>query len=210
MKTFVASVIVVSAAIGLGMARTSKGGGQDSRNPLDARVPEFALKALTSPSATQAGVFIAKDGAITRYAVHIGKEAVPEWLHAMADEKIGKGEDLAYEAEIYPDGSEVYEIYRKIGGKEKQLSVAHRDRSVKYIGTQMDVKELPEKVQATLKGIQGMAAEKVLFKEGPNFAEYHIRGLAGAVPCRVRIGREGTLIAVQRRIPGEFEVAVPE
>src|SRR5213078_4517644 len=129
-------VIIASGLVGLGLAALAFGIGQESRLLPDNRIPEFAMKALAAPTASKAGLFISKDGAITRYAVHLGREDVPVYLHSMADEKIGKGEDIAYEAEIYPDGGEVYEIYRRVDGKEKQLSILHRDRSVKYVGTQ--------------------------------------------------------------------------
>jgi len=203
-------LIFGSGLVVLGLAALAFGVGQDSRLLPDNRIPEFTMKAMAAPTASKVGLFIAKDGAITRYSVHLGREDVPIYLHSMADEKIGKGEDIAYEAEIYPDGSEVYEIYRRINGKEKQLSVQHRDRSVKYIGTQLEEKEVPEKVQATLKTIKGFRVEKVIYKEGPRFAEYHVKGSMAGTPHRVRIGRDGNLLTVQRRITGDYEVVVQD
>lgn len=208
MNRLSAFLIATAGLSSFGLACYSAGPRQDSRLP-EARIPEFPMKALASPAATKAGVFISKDGTITRYAVHLGREAMPEWIHAMADEKIGKGEDLTYEAELYPDGSEVYEIYRKVGEKEKQLSI-HRDRSLKYLGTQLEERELPDKVRTTVKGVKGFTVEKCIFKEGPSFAEYHLRGMIGGVHHRIRIAPDGNLIAIQRRIPAEFEVSVQE
>jgi hypothetical protein len=181
---------------------------QDSREP-KARIPDFPLKALGQPSATRAGLFVSRDGAITRYTVHVGPEALPEWVSQMADERIGKGENVEYECELYPDGSEVYEIYRLIDGREKQLSV-HADRTVKYLGRQMDEKELPERVGATLRGLKSFFPEKIICKEGPGFVEYHIRGRIGGAPHRVRISGDGRLIAVQKKVPAEIELAIQE
>ena len=65
------------------------------------------------------------------------REGLPDWVHEMADEKLGKGEDVEYEIEVYPDGSEVYEVYRTVDGREKQLSVKP-DRTVYYIGTELN------------------------------------------------------------------------
>jgi len=178
---------------------------QDSK----ARIPEFPMKALASPGASKASFFVSRDGTITRYAVHVGPEAMPEWITKTADEKIGKGEDLEYEVELYPDGSEVYEVYRKVDGREMQLSV-HADRSVKYVGKQLDVKDLPEKVGAALRGVKGFTAEKCMFKEGPKFAEVHVKGNVAGAPHRVRLSGDGRLLSVQRRIAGEVEVAVQE
>ena len=203
-------LIIGSGFVVLGLAALAFGLGQDSRTLQDNRIPDFALKALSAPTASKASIFIAKDGTITRYAVHLGREDVPVYLHSMADEKIGKGEDIAYEAEIYPDGGDVYEIYRRVGGKEKQLSILHRDRSVKYVGTQLEEKEIPEKIQATLKNVKGFTFEKCIHKEGPHFSEYHLRGSIAGTPHRVRIDRDGNLLAVHRRIAGDYEVAVQD
>ena len=182
--------------------------GQDSREP-KARIPDFPMKALAQPTASRAGLFVSRDGTITRYAVHVGPEVFPEWVSKMADERIGKGEDLDYECELYPDGSEVFEIYRMIDGREKQLSV-HADRSVKYLGRQLDEKDLPDRVGATLRGIKAFAPEKIIFKDGPKFAEYHIRGRIASVPHRLRISSDGRLLSLQRKIPAEVELAVQE
>jgi hypothetical protein len=203
-------LIIAAGLTALGVAALAFGIGQESRLLPDNRIPDFAMKALAAPTASKAGLFISKDGAITRYAVHLGREDVPVYLHSMADEKIGKGEDITYEAEIYPDGSEVYEIYRRVEGKEKQLSILHRDRSVKYVGTQMEEKEIPERVQATLKNVKGFTFDKCMFKEGPRFAEYHVKGTIAGTPHRVRIGRDGNLLSIQRRIVGDYEVAVQD
>jgi hypothetical protein len=203
-------LIIAAGLVALGVAALAFGIGQESRLLPDNRIPDFAMKALTAPTASKAGLFISKDGAITRYAVHLGREDVPVYLHSMADEKLGKGEDIAYEAEIYPDGGEVYEIYRRVEGKEKQLSILHRDRSVKYVGTQLEDKELPERVQATLKNVKGFIFEKCIFKEGPRFAEYHVKGSIAGTVHRVRIGRDGNLLSIQRRIVGDYEVAVQD
>jgi hypothetical protein len=204
-----ALLIAVPCLACLGLASVLQGAGQDSRNFPEARIPAFPMKALSSPAAKKAGIFVSKDGTITRYTVHLDREGVPPWLHDMADEKIGKGDDLAYEAELYPDGSEVYEIYRMVAGKEKQLSV-EKDRTVKYVGTQVGETELPDRVQATLQGVKGFFFEKCILKEGPRFGEYHVKGMLRGVPHRIRIATDGRLLAVQRRIPAEFEVAVQE
>jgi hypothetical protein len=205
-----ALLIFGTGLVVLALAAFAFGVGQESRTLQENRIPEFAMKALMAPTAAKPSLFISKDGAITRYSVHLGREDVPVYLHSMADEKIGKGEDISYEAEIYPDGGEVYEIYRRVEGKEKQLSVFQRDRSVKYLGKQLDEKELPEKIQTVLKSVKGFTFEKCIFKEGPRFAEYHVKGMISGVSHRVRISGDGTLLAVQRRIAGDFEVMVKD
>jgi len=182
--------------------------GQDSREP-KARIPGFTMRALAEPSATRAGMFVSRDGTITRYAVHVGPDALPEWVGKVADERIGKGEDLEYECELYPDGSEVFEIYRMVDGREKQLSV-HADRTVKYIGRQLDEKDLPDRVGATLRGIKAFVPEKIIFKEGPKFSEVHVRGRIAGTPHRVRISGDGRLLSIQKKVPAEIELAIQE
>jgi hypothetical protein len=200
----------ITIALSLALAAASLGAWQlqDSREA-KARIPDFPMKALSHPSASRAGFFVSRDGTIMRYTVHVGPDAIPEWVSKMADERIGKGEDLEYEIELYPDGSEVYEIYRSVDGREKQLSV-HADRSVKYIGRQTEEKDLPDKVGATLRGIKAFGPEKIIFKEGPKFSEVHVRGRIAGVPHRVRISGDGRLIAVQKKVPAEVELAIQE
>ena len=181
---------------------------QDSREQ-KARIPDFPMKALAHSSAIRAGMFVSRDGTITRYAVHVGPDAIPEWVSKMADERIGKGEDVDYEMELYPDGSEVYEIYRLIDGREMQLSV-QGDRNVKYIGRQVEEKDLPDRVGATLRGIRTFLPEKIIIKEGPSFSEVQVRGRIGGVPHRVRISGDGRLIALQKKVPAEIELAIQE
>jgi len=203
MKRMTVPLALAAAAAVLGAWQV-----QDSREQ-KARIPEFPMKALAHPSATRAGMFVSRDGTITRYTVHVGPDAIPEWVSRMADERIGKGEDLEYEMELYPDGSEVFEIYRMIDGREKQLSV-HADKNVKYVGRQVDEKDLPDRVAATLRGVRAFAPEKIIFKEGPRFSEVHVRGRIAGVPHRVRISGDGRLISVQQKVPAEVELAIQE
>jgi hypothetical protein len=45
-----------------------------------------------------------------------------------------------------------------------------------------------------------------MLKEGPQVAEYHLRATVEKAPCRIRVSKDGALLAVQRKIPGEVEV----
>jgi hypothetical protein len=171
------------------------------------RLPEFIWKALASPASRKAALWTGTDGQILRYSVHVDRAGLPDWIHAMADERIGKGEDLDYEVEIYPDGSQVYEIYRKVGGLEKQLS-ATAERRVYYVGVEQAPDKLPEAVSTALQDQKGLKVETCILKEGPDVAEYHLKATRDGMPCRLRVSKAGTLIAVQRRVPAEIEVPV--
>ena len=150
------------------------------------------------------------EGKIIRSSVYLKKEGLPGWVHEMADQKLGKGEDLHYEAEVYPDGSQVYEVYRKIDGREKQMSV-RVDGTLYYIGTEHPLSALPPVVSGALAKIPGFEAKKCVSKEGPAFLEYHVKGAREGGEFRARIGKDGRLIALQRCVPSmtEFEVVEP-
>lgn len=172
-----------------------------------AKIPGYAWQALSSPYARKANLWASSKGFWTRYSVHVDRMAIPDWAHAMADAKLGRGVDLDYEVERYPDGAEVYEIYRTVDGREKQLSVK-ADRTIYYVGTEQDAKVLPAPVTAAIRDLKDFVVEQCILKESAELAEYHLKGTLQSRPCRVRVSRDGKLIAVQRRIPAEIEVPV--
>lgn len=169
------------------------------------RVPGFTMKALTSPHVHEANFFVSSDGTIVRSTAYLKRKGIPDWVHAMADEKIGKGEDVAFEVEVYPNGTEVFEIYRTIGGNKKQLGVT-ADRKVYYLGTEHPKDDLPAAVSGAVGKMKGFEVERCMAKEGPTFFEYHVRGTLDGNSDRARIGKDGRLIALQRRIPADVEI----
>jgi len=208
--------------VGLSMATGALGGfflasGQDSRDRNTPRtweppqvssliqLPALPWKALASPHARKTNLWTTNDGRLSRYSVVVDKAGLPDWVLAMADARLGRGPDLEYEIELYPDGSEVYEIYRKVDGRERQISVK-ADRSLYYVGTELDPGKLPDAVTGAIRGLKNVVVEHCLLKEGPQVAEYHLRATVEKTPCRIRVSKDGALLAVQRKIPGEVEV----
>lgn len=171
-------------------------------------VPEFVLEACRSDHLQRAKVHIGADGRIEKYVAYVAKDAIPAWVHEMADEKIGTGQDEEYEIETYADGSEVYEVRRCVGDKSHELSVK-RDRSLKYVERQLDENELPEAVRAAIRDLSDFALQRCAVKEGPNLKEYQITGKIGDRPFRARIQEDGALVALQKKIEGGFEIALP-
>ena len=169
------------------------------------KIPAFPWQALSSPLARKASLWTTADGRWSRYTVEVDKSALPDWVHAMADARLGRGPDLRYEIERYPDGGEVYEVYRKLDGREAQLSVKP-DRSLYYVGTEQAADKLPEAVAAAIKTLPGVVVEHCVLKEGPTVAEYHLKATVEKAPCRIRVSKDGKLIAVQRKLPAEVEV----
>lgn len=170
-----------------------------------ARMPEFPLEALASPHAVKCKLYFAADGTVEKYTVYVTRSAIPDWVHKLADEKLGAGQDESYEVELYADGSEVYEVRRNVGGRMLELSV-RRDRTILYIERQIDEKDLIEAVRAALRGLPNFSPERYAYKESAGFGEYNIRGKIGETPYRVRIRPDGTLVAVQKQLPGSVEI----
>jgi hypothetical protein len=203
--------LVFAAAAGGWLIRAT---AQDDRRTWESRdgqafvrLPEFVWKALSSPSARKANLWTGIQGEILRYTVYVDRSMMPDWIHAMADERIGKGEDVEYELEVYPDGSQVYELYRKSAGLEKQLSVK-ADQSLYYIGIEHPADKLPEAVASALRDLKDLKVDKCVLKEGPQVAEYHLKGTRDGVPCRIRVSKSGKVLAVQRKISADIEVPV--
>jgi hypothetical protein len=140
--------------------------------------------------------------------VSVRREGIPEWTHQIADDKLGKGQEVAYEVEVYGDGTEVYEIARLIEGKPKKISI-RRDQQVRYVEQLFDKASLPAAVATTLGKIEGFQVGEVRRREGDKLTEYHIVGLIAGVPHRAMIRADGTLQSVSRHLPAEMEVAVP-
>lgn len=171
------------------------------------KFPKIIMDALASPHALKGKLYVARDGTVERSKVVLKREGLPEWTHAAADAKLGKGEDLAYEVEVYGDGTEVFEISRRIDGKPKKISL-RRDRQIRYVETTVDKAALPAPVSATLARLDGFQPDECRRREGENISEFHIRGAVAGVPHRARIRADGSLLSLDRRLAAEMEVSV--
>lgn len=193
--------LAAAAALSLGPLAFA----QDTPPP---KFPKFIMDALSSPHALKAKIYVARDGTIERSKVYVMKDGIPAWAHAVADDKLGKGDDLAYEVEVYADGTEAFEISRLIGMKPKKVSI-RRDRQVRYVETIVDKASLPAAVAATLGKVEGFRAVEIHRREGENLSEFHVKGIQGGAPHRVMIRADGSLQSVSRHLAAEMDVAVP-
>ena len=178
---------------------------QEDQEDQQGQLHPFIASALASPHAIRSNFFVGREGRVVRSSVYLKKEGIPGWVHEMADRKLGSGKDLLYEAEVYPDGSQVYEVYRKVEGREKQLSV-RLDGTLFYLGTELDPADLPASVACAVADLPGFEAKSCVSKEGPAFHEYHLKGTREGIEVRARIDKGGRLIALQRRVPSTIEV----
>jgi len=183
------------------------GATEPQGSPARPKFSKFIMDALSSPHALKGKLYVSRDGTVERSKVYLKREGLPEWTHEVADAKLGKGEDLSYEVEVYGDGTEVFEISRRIDGKPKKVSI-RRDRQVRYVETTVDRTSLPAVVSATLAKIDGFQPTECHRRDGEKTAEFHIRGIIAGVPHRARIGADGTLQSLDRHLAAEMEVSV--
>lgn len=169
-------------------------------------IPEFVLTALQSNGALRVKLYIAKDGTLRKSAVYVTKESVPTWVHEMADEKLGKGEDESYEVEQYADGQQVYEVTRKVDGVSQELAITI-DKSVLYLERKLPENELPEKVATALKGLENFTmeeAESKTYTDGRQ--EFEVEGKQGEVHVVLQLSTEGEIVGQSRKLTATIAV----
>ena len=171
------------------------------------KIPDFPLNSMKSQNAIKGKLYITASGTIDKYTVYVSASELPKWVHELADNTIGKGKDEGYEIEQYSDGSEVYEIKRLVDGKSVEVSI-RRDGFVKYIEKQVEKEDLPIEVKVAIGKISNFNSERISLKIGPDINEYQVRGKMSAISYRLRINKDGSLIAIQKQLPATIEVGV--
>jgi hypothetical protein len=161
-------------------------------------LPSFVLEALQSEGAQSVKLYFAKDGTIRKSAVYVTKETLPDWVHTMADEKLGQGKDEEYEVEEYRDGAQAYEITRKIKGVSQELSVTV-DKTVRYIEKKLKKKDLPENVAAAIQGLEGFKMDEAESKTLPDgTVEYEVEGTEGGINVQYKMSAAGEILSQSR------------
>lgn len=207
MKTLIATIALIAGYSALAQDPQEPQAPLEPCEITDAKLPKFIMDALSSPHALKAKLYVGKDGTIDRSKVFLARAGAPDWIHAVADEKLGKGEELSFEAEVYADGTEVFEAVRRIDGKPKKISV-RRDKTVRYVETTVDRASVPAEVAATLAKLEGFQADEWRRREGDNLSEFHVRGSVVGIPHRARLRADGTLMSVDKHLAAELEVAI--
>ena len=183
--------------------RADKSAREESRKPT---LPRFIVEALSSPYAIKARLHVSRDGTIERAKVCLTREGMPEWTHDLADQKLGKGEDVSYEVEVYEDGTEVYEICRQVDCYPQKVSM-HRDRNILYVETGVDASSVIEAIATTLSKIPGFKPEEYYQRESDGTVEYHVVGTILGIPHRARIMADGTLRVLEKQLAAELDVS---
>ena len=169
--------------------------------------PEFIREQLSSPHAVRAKLYIAPDGQVRKYAVYLAKEGIPAWVFELADQELGQGEDVEYEAEQYENGDQVYEITRVVDGQHRELSVK-LDKSVKYVESPIAADALPEPVRAAVEGVAGFEPELYLCKKGPELEVYQVKGKKDGAKYRLDLDAKGEITSQSRDIDAGLVVDV--
>ena len=176
---------------------------QESRK---AKLHKFILDALASPYALKARLHVGRDGTIDRASVCMAREGMPDWTHTVADEKLGQGEDISYQVEVYEDGTQVYEICRQVDCYPQKVSI-RQDRNILYVETGVDASAVVEAVSTTLDKIPGFKPEEYARRDLDGTMEYCVTGTILGIPHRARINADGTLRCLEKQVAAEVDVA---
>jgi hypothetical protein len=173
--------------------------------PGAAGIPGFVLQEMKGAHALRAKLYVATDGHLRKFTMYVNRDAIPDWVHSMADEKIGSGADSSYEIEQYENGDQVYEISRIVNDHPVELSV-RTDKSVKYIETWLDPEVLPDPIKATMAEVAGFVLERASIKQGPGLMLYQLRGKKNDVEQRYVFSEAGELMHDSRALPAKLEL----
>jgi hypothetical protein len=202
------SVLLLALASLLGGCCTSAPAQHPTTPPATAgakySLPPFPLDALRGPHLKSVKLYINADGSIRKLTVYVERAGVPDWVHEMADQTIGKGDEVEFEVEEYSDGNTVYEVTRKVDGKLVELSVRSGDRSRLYI----ERKELPlETIPEVVRKAAGeMKTERYNIKERADGKEHVLDGELAGKKVTLHCTGDGKVIWRAEVIPSKVKL----
>lgn len=171
-----------------------------------AGIPAFPLEALQGPHAKSAKLYVKTDGTIRKYTVYVERAAIPDWVHAMADKEIGKGEDVEFEVEQYENGDKVYEVTRLVDGKKVELAVSV-DRKKLYTEVKdLPLESLPAPLKKTADGIAGFTLKSWETKEKPSGKIHELHGELEGKPYTLYVADDGTIQSRRTQLPAKLNV----
>lgn len=176
-----------------------------SPEPRPAALPSFVVDALQAPTARKAKLYVGPDGALVKAVAYVERAAIPDWVHAMADEQLGAGEDTEYEVEQYADGTQTYEVTRTVGGLKAELSVT-TDRKMRYVERALADDAVPEPIKAAIGAIEGFEVTRIEHKKGPAIDQFEAVGMQGGSEMRLGFEPSGKLTSRARRLPATVQL----
>ncbi len=200
-----AVLLTITAAGCAGQQRCA----ERSAAPGTMRLPAFPLEALRGPHALRAKLYFEADGALGKVSIYVSRAGIPDWVHAMADQELGKGEEVEFEVEQYANGDTVYEVTRRVGGKRIELSVRSTDRKKLYLERKdLTLDSLPPPVKQTVAGVAGFTGKEVELKEtgDPATSLYEVEGELAGAPVKLCVTPAGKLTATRRGFPAVVQL----
>lgn len=173
-------------------------------------IPEFPLKAMQSPHARSIKLYVSPSGEVTKVAVNVSREALPAWVFALADEKLGEGPDLEFEIEQYGNGDEVYEITRAVQGRHKEMAVRGTDKRFLYFEFKgLSIADLPAPVKAALDAPPGglEVVEVVKQSRADGADRFTIKGRRHGVRVSLSFDPQGKKLTERRVLPGSIALS---
>lgn len=173
------------------------------------RVPEFPWAALKGPHAVKVKVYVAPDGSFAKWTVHVTRAGMPEWVHPIADQELGKGEDVEYEVEQYASGDTVYELTRRVGGKRIEVSLRSTDHKRVYIERKdLELDALPAPVKQAVASVAGFVAKACSTKTyvSPASTLHEVEGELAGAPYTIFVTPEGKITVRRTTLTAEVKV----
>ena len=173
--------------------------------PRPAALPAFVVDALQAPTARKAKLYVAADGTVSKAVAYVERAAIPDWVHTMADEQLGAGEDTEYEVEQYADGTQTYEVTRTVNGLKAELSVT-ADRKLNYTERALADDAVPEPIKAAVAGLDGMQVARIEHKKGPSIDQFEVVARKGEAEMRLVFAPDGKPVSTARRLPAVVQI----
>lgn len=174
--------------------------------PRPTALPAFVVEALQAPTAASAKLYVGADGEIEKVVAYVDAEAIPDWVHQMADAELGAGEPDEFEVEQYADGTQTYEVTRQIDGRKAELSVTV-DKKKRYVERELADDAVPPAIQTAVGKLSGVTVERVESKKGEGIDQYEVVGKEGEREVRVVLSPSGEVLSFARRLPAVVQLA---
>lgn len=175
--------------------------------PAASMVPSFPLEALVGSHAKSAKLYVGVDGTLRKFAIHVERAGLPDWVHAMADKELGQGDEMEFEVEQYADGTQVYEVTRRVDGKQIELSVRAKDRTKYYVERKdLPLEGIPAPVRKAAEGIAGLQIKSYAVKERADGKIHQVEGERDGRPFSIHVADDGTVKEQRTELPAKVKI----
>ncbi|MCA9540634.1 MAG: hypothetical protein KC620_17165 [Myxococcales bacterium] len=171
-------------------------------------VPPFVAQALTGAHGLRGKFYLTADGRFEKFVAYVERDAMPDWIHPLADEKLGAGEEVDFEVEQYADGARAYEVTRLVDGRKAELSVTP-EQQIRYVEREVPLDALPAPVKQAVDAMAGVTIDHVEQKEGPGINAFEVIARDGERELRVVLSPEGGVVERASRLSAVLQIIMP-